>query len=90
MARVVAIVNPVAGKAQGAKLRAKAVAELKRLFRDMAFIESNAPGHATVLAQAAKDAELVIAVGGDGTVREVVSGLVSADPEITTKTQRQV
>jgi YegS/Rv2252/BmrU family lipid kinase len=78
MARVVSIVNPVAGKAKGAKLRAKAVEELKRLFPDIAFHESNAPGHATVLAQAAKDVELIIAVGGDGTVREVVCGLMSA------------
>ena len=78
MPRVVAIVNPVAGKARGAKLRARAVDELKRLFSDITFSESNAPGHATVLAQGARDAELIIAVGGDGTVREVASGLVSA------------
>ena len=78
MPRVVAIVNPVAGKARGAKLRAKAVDELKRLFPDIAFVESNAPGHATALAQSARDSELIVAVGGDGTLREVVYGLVSA------------
>jgi diacylglycerol kinase family enzyme len=88
MARVVCIVNPIAGKAQGAKLRARAVEELKRLFPDITFFESNAPGHAKALAQAAKDSELIIAIGGDGTVREVVSGLMSANPDITTKTQR--
>ena len=88
MARVVSIVNPVAGKAKGAKLRARAVEELKRLFPDIAMVESNGPGHAAVLAQAAMDSELIIAVGGDGTAREVVSGLLSANPEITTKTQR--
>jgi diacylglycerol kinase (ATP) len=76
--RVVAIVNPVAGKAQGAKSRARAVEELTRLFPDIAFVESRAPGHATLLTQQARDAELVIAIGGDGTVREVASGLVSA------------
>jgi hypothetical protein len=43
MARVVSIVNPVAGKAKGAKLRAKAVEELKRLFPDIASCDSNAP-----------------------------------------------
>ena len=87
MARVVSIVNPVAGKARGAKLRIKAADELKRLFPDAVFVESNAPGHATALARSAKDAELIIAVGGDGTVREVVSGLMSANPDVTTKTQ---
>jgi diacylglycerol kinase (ATP) len=88
MARVVAIVNPVAGKARGAKLRAKAVDELKRLFPDIAFLETSGPGHATALAQSAADAELIVAVGGDGTVREVVNGLMCADPESTTKAQR--
>jgi len=78
MARVVSIVNPVAGKAQGTKLRTKAVEELKRLFPGIVFFESNAPGHATLLAQAEKDSELIVAVGGDGTAREVVSGLMSA------------
>ena len=87
MQRIVAIVNPVAGKARGARLRAQAVDELKRLFPGIVFAETNAPGHATVLAQGAMDAELIIAVGGDGTVREVVSGLMSADPDVTTKTQ---
>jgi diacylglycerol kinase (ATP) len=78
VARVVCIVNPVAGKARGAKLRARAVEELGRLFPGITMVESTAPGHATKLAQAAKDAELIIAVGGDGTVHEVVCGLMSA------------
>jgi len=78
MRRVAAIVNPVAGKAKGTRLRAKAIEELKRLFPDIAFLESGAPGHATELAREAKDSDLVIAIGGDGTVREVVAGLMSA------------
>jgi diacylglycerol kinase (ATP) len=88
MPRVVAIVNPVAGKARGAKLRAKAVIELKRLFPDITFVESSAPGHATLLARAAVDAELVIAVGGDGTLREVASGLVSVTGPLDSSTPR--
>ena len=88
MARVVSIVNPVAGKAKGAKLRAKAVEELKRLFPEIVFFESTAPGHATVLAQAAKDAELIIAVGGDGTVREIVSGLMPSTGILESSTPR--
>jgi YegS/Rv2252/BmrU family lipid kinase len=88
MARVVCIVNPIAGKAQGAKLRAKAVEELKRLFPDTTIVESNAPGHATALAREAKDSELIIAVGGDGTVREVVAGLMSATRPLDSSTPR--
>ncbi len=43
--------------------------------------ETTAPGHATVLArQAAADGmECVVAVGGDGTVNEVASGLLGTD-----------
>jgi len=85
MPRVFAIVNPVAGKARGARLRAQAIDELKRLFPEIVFAETNAPGHATALAQSAKDAELIIAVGGDGTVREVVSGLLSANSQPATR-----
>ncbi|HTW92773.1 MAG TPA: diacylglycerol kinase family protein [bacterium] len=88
MARVVTIVNPVAGKARGAKLRAGAVEELRRLFPDMAIMETNAPGHATALAQAASDSELVIAVGGDGTAREVASGLLPSTRMLESSTPR--
>jgi YegS/Rv2252/BmrU family lipid kinase len=83
--QVIAIVNPVAGRARGARLRAQAATELMRLFPDMTFVESNAPGHATVLAQGARDAELVIAVGGDGTVREVASGLLPTNSQPATR-----
>jgi YegS/Rv2252/BmrU family lipid kinase len=77
MLRAVAIVNPVAGKAKGARLRTRALEELLRVFPESTFLYTSGPGHATELARDAKDAELIIAVGGDGTVREVVSGLMS-------------
>jgi diacylglycerol kinase (ATP) len=77
VARVVSIINPVAGKTQGAKLRGRALEELARVFPDSIFIYTSGPGHAIELAREAKDAELIVAVGGDGTVREVVCGLMS-------------
>jgi len=88
VAKVVAIVNPVAGKARGARLRAQATEELKRLFPDLTFAESNAPGHATALARESADAELVIAIGGDGTTREVASGLLSSTRTLDQLTAR--
>jgi YegS/Rv2252/BmrU family lipid kinase len=56
-------------------LRPVVLAELSRLFPGIQVLESGAPGDGTVLARAAADAKLVVAVGGDGTVREVVAGL---------------
>jgi YegS/Rv2252/BmrU family lipid kinase len=41
---------------------------------------TNAPGHATEIAAAAEGCEILAAVGGDGTVREVVNGLMSRCP----------
>ena len=78
MGRVVSIINPAAGKARGAKLRARALEELMRIYPESIFLYTNGPGHATELARDAKDAELIVAVGGDGTIREVICGLLSA------------
>ncbi len=75
----VAIVNPVAGRTHGAKLRKQALEELKRLFPEIQVVESRAPGHATKLAKQSTGCELVIAVGGEGTVRETASGLIGSD-----------
>ncbi len=76
---VVAIVNPVAGRKRGIALRTKALPELTRVFPGIKLIETQAPGHATALARDHARADLVIAVGGDGTFREVASGLLGAD-----------
>lgn len=75
--QVAAIVNPAAGRAQGAQLRARALAELARLAQVTVF-ETERPGHATELAAAAarEGFPTVAALGGDGTFREVGAGLI--------------
>jgi len=74
VADALAVINPVAGRGPGAKLRAQARAELARLIPGLAFIETDRPGHATELARGARG-RLLVAVGGDGTAREVAAGL---------------
>jgi diacylglycerol kinase (ATP) len=73
------IVNPCAGRGQGERLlpRIKALFEGQR--HNLAITE--APHHATTLARAAADAgyDAVVAAGGDGTVLEVINGLVGRD-----------
>jgi diacylglycerol kinase (ATP) len=78
----VAIINPVAGRQHGVRLREQALPGLRRLFPGLREIITEAPGQATALAREARAAGLVIAVGGDGTVREVAAGLAGSDCEL--------
>ena len=67
------IYNPAARGEKAAALRRK----IERL-SDVTLMPTERPGHATELAAKAADngAELVIAVGGDGTLYEVINGLM--------------
>ncbi len=71
------IVNPVAGAGRTARVWPQIMGLFKgnglRFEHDL----TEAPGHAVVLAKAAAERgyELVVSVGGDGTVNEVVNGL---------------
>ena len=66
------IINPISGKGKKLKLAEKLLAKgYKVLFTEYA-------GHAEKLAREATD-DVVVAVGGDGTVNEVARGLVGSD-----------
>ena len=68
-----AIVNPAAGRRGEAD---HAVRELAGRFRLAPAIETTtAPGHATELARGAAEFHGIVAVGGDGTVAEVLAGM---------------
>src|SRR5579883_1569800 len=71
----IAIVNPRAGKRR--KVYLPQGAEI---------LETKAPGHATELARAAikRGVKTIIAVGGDGTINEVVNGFFEDDRPIPT------
>jgi diacylglycerol kinase (ATP) len=72
------VLNPKA-RAGGAE---KAESALKRKFpeADVRFARTSYPGHATAIARwaVAEKAETIVAVGGDGTIREVLNGILGS------------
>ena len=75
---MVFIVNPIAGSKQCEELFAKAEARLKERGAEYRVLYSEHPGHSIELAKQAiaEGADYIVAVGGDGTISEVVSVIV--------------
>jgi len=71
------IVNPVAGAGGTTKKWPQIKAQLKSIGLRFEHDLTEAPGHAIELARSAvkKGYELVVSVGGDGTINEIVNGL---------------
>lgn len=74
------IANPTSGRGTGARM----IPVIERLMTthllDFSLYETERPGHAIELAReaAGKGYEFVVAAGGDGTVNEVMNGLIQA------------
>jgi YegS/Rv2252/BmrU family lipid kinase len=79
------IVNPNAGKSRGAAVARESAALLSRAGLEIDMRFTGYPGHAVKLAEEldAKTAEAVVAVGGDGTLFEVLNGLSARGEAIT-------
>jgi YegS/Rv2252/BmrU family lipid kinase len=74
------IINPIAGfRRDKSFIEARIQQRCKDL--DFAIVHTTGPGDATRLAQeaAAENYQIVVAIGGDGTVNETASGLVGTD-----------
>ncbi|MEK7252526.1 MAG: diacylglycerol kinase family protein [Actinomycetota bacterium] len=84
MPRTVLVVNPRAGRGRVGKELPRLVATLKAAGAEPQVMTTQRPGHATDLARTASrnGADTVVAVGGDGTVNEVVNGLILDDRPI--------
>jgi len=80
MAHTRVIVNPIAGAGKTAKKWPQIIDLLRSLGMDFEHDLTEAPGHATELAKSAakNGCELVVSVGGDGTINEIVNGLYDA------------
>lgn len=84
MDRVALIANPRAGRNRVARELPRLLEVLKEAGVTAQVFETGGPGHATTLARsAAEDGyATVVAVGGDGTVNEVVNGLIVDDQPV--------
>ena len=76
MTRAFVIVNPAAGGGRTGRLWPALRGDLHRLGLVFESVLTTAPGDATALARCAAGDDLVVAVGGDGTLNEVLNGLV--------------
>jgi YegS/Rv2252/BmrU family lipid kinase len=81
---ITAIVNPAAGHGKALETWAKVRAHLKCAVET---VRTEGPGHATrIAAQAlAQGADTIVAVGGDGTINEVVNGFFEQDKLISNR-----
>lgn len=74
------ILNPYAGRWKGLQKREQIIAALKSIDLDFELVMTEAPNHGSQLAyRAAKDGfSPIISAGGDGSISEVMNGIVSA------------
>lgn len=74
------ILNPASGRGTGRRLRPEVEKELAKRGLYYSLEETSESGHAVALARAAalRGARTVVAAGGDGTIHEVVNGLLQA------------
>lgn len=79
--RIVFVVNPISGT-QGKRAILKWIDErLDRSIYDYSIVKTEYPGHATQIAAAAVNdrVDIVVAIGGDGTINEIARALVHTE-----------
>ena len=72
------VMNPTAGQRKAAKLLPEILDIFNQADYEVTVYMTNHPGHAThITRQRAADHDLIVCAGGDGTLNEVVNGLIS-------------
>jgi len=73
------VVNPTAGRGRGLPHVEAAAAALRAAGHEVAVHRSEAPGHAAALARSVPRGGTIVAVGGDGTVHELLPACLAGD-----------
>lgn len=75
------IINPKSKNGKNKEIKSVLREKLRRFNYNPLFVYSQFPGHATILAKQAirENYNVVIAVGGDGTINEIINGIASSD-----------
>lgn len=76
--KILLIINKYAGHGKGEKVVEKVIPYLNKMGCRVEYVFTQKPGHAAELASKAsvENFDLIVAVGGDGTVNEVAQGLI--------------
>jgi diacylglycerol kinase (ATP) len=79
------IVNPTAGRGKAAQAASLLMAALEEREAKAELLLTSGPEHAEQLARRASDsgANIIVACGGDGTIHEVINGIMSSGSEST-------
>lgn len=78
--RALTVVNPIAGRGRGHEVAVRLTETLGRRGIELEIAATRQAGDARAAAGRAEDYDLVVAVGGDGTLNEVVNGLEADRP----------
>ncbi|HRW09532.1 MAG TPA: diacylglycerol kinase family lipid kinase [Caldilineaceae bacterium] len=83
--RILVILNPYSGRGRGARIKSTVQTTLSAAGLTHDYIETKAQGQGVELAQQAVEDgySILVAVGGDGTVNEVVNGLMRGLPAVS-------
>jgi len=86
--RVQVIVNPFAGNGRAGKLWPQVERRLREIYPDVQLRLTSRPGEATEISRQsiADGVDLIFAMGGDGTVNEVVNGFFENEAPLTSHT----
>jgi YegS/Rv2252/BmrU family lipid kinase len=77
--KILFIINPISGVGKQKIVEIQAEKILDKSICDFEFAYTNGPKHATELAyHATRQFDIVVAVGGDGTINEVASGILNS------------